>query len=53
MASDPFFDGGAWTAERLTRLRSPLRSAGTPWIEEIIDPREMLRPGPATRPMRP
>ena len=26
--------------ERLTKLRSPFRSAGTFWIEEIIDPRE-------------
>jgi acetyl-CoA carboxylase carboxyltransferase component len=53
--------------ERLTKLRSPFRSAETFWIEEIIDPREtrpllcdfanlaapLRRPGPATHRMRP
>ncbi len=53
--------------ERLTKLRSPFRSAETFWIEEIIDPREtrplicdfanlaapLRRPGPYTHPMRP
>jgi len=53
--------------ERLTKLRSPFRSAETFWIEEIIDPREtrplicefanlaapLRRPGPTTHPMRP
>jgi acetyl-CoA carboxylase carboxyltransferase component len=53
--------------ERLTKLRSPFRSAETFWIEEIIDPREtrpllcdfanlaapLRRPGPSTHPMRP
>src|SRR5256712_268850 len=101
MASDPFFYGGAWTANtcqkverfvdlaqtfhlpvvylvdcprfplgpqaRLTKLRSPFRSAETFWIEEIIDPRNtrpllcefadlaapLRRPGPAVHHMRP
>jgi acetyl-CoA carboxylase carboxyltransferase component len=53
--------------ERLSKLRSPFRSAETFWIEEIIDPREtrplicdfanlaapLRRPGPTTHPMRP
>jgi acetyl-CoA carboxylase carboxyltransferase component len=53
--------------ERLTKLRSPFRSAETFWIEEIIDPRETRplicdfanlaaprrRPGPSSHPMRP
>ena len=53
--------------ERLTKLRSPFRSAETFWIEEIIDPREtrpllcefanlavrVLEPGPSTHGMRP
>lgn len=53
--------------ERLTRLRSPLRSAETFWIDEIIDPRETRplisdfanlaalrrRPDPTTHAMRP
>ena len=53
--------------ERLTKLRSPFRSAETFWIEEIIDPREtrplicdfanlaapLRRPGPTANPMRP
>jgi acetyl-CoA carboxylase carboxyltransferase component len=53
--------------ERLTKLRSPFRSAETFWIEEIIDPREtrplicdfanlaapLRRPGPYAHPMRP
>jgi acetyl-CoA carboxylase carboxyltransferase component len=53
--------------ERLTKLRSPFRSAETFWIEEIIDPREtrplicdfanlaapLRRPGPTSNPMRP
>ena len=53
--------------ERLTKLRSPFRSAETFWIEEIIDPRDtrplicdfanmaapLRRPGPSTHPMRP
>jgi acetyl-CoA carboxylase carboxyltransferase component len=53
--------------ERLTKLRSPFRSAETFWIEEIIDPREtrplicefanlaapLRRPGPFSHPMRP
>ena len=53
--------------ERLTKLRSPFRSAETFWIEEIIDPREtrplicdfanlaapLRRPGPSSHPMRP
>ncbi|HEU4367538.1 MAG TPA: carboxyl transferase domain-containing protein [Methylomirabilota bacterium] len=53
--------------ERLTKLRSPFRSAETFWIEEIIDPREtrpllcdfanlaapLRRPGPSTHRMRP
>jgi acetyl-CoA carboxylase carboxyltransferase component len=53
--------------ERLTKLRSPFRSAETFWIEEIIDPREtrpllcefanlaapLRRPGPSAHPMRP
>jgi acetyl-CoA carboxylase carboxyltransferase component len=53
--------------ERLTKLRSPFRSAETFWIEEIIDPREtrplicdfanlaapLRRPGPYSHPMRP
>jgi len=52
---------------RLTKLRSPFRSAETFWIEEIIDPREtrpllcdfaglaapLRRPGPSTHRMRP
>jgi len=53
--------------ERLTKLRSPFRSAETFWIEEIVDPRDtrrllcewvelaapLRRPGPFTHPMRP
>src|SRR5439155_11603244 len=53
--------------ERLTKLRSPFRSAETFWIEEIIDPRDtrpllcefanltapLRRPGPSAHPMRP
>ncbi len=53
--------------ERLTRLRSPFRSAETFWIEEIIDPRDtrpllcefanlaapLRETGPSTFPMRP
>jgi acetyl-CoA carboxylase carboxyltransferase component len=53
--------------ERLTKLRSPFRSAETFWIEEIIDPREtrplicdfanlaapLRRPGPTASAMRP
>jgi len=53
--------------ERLTKLRSPFRSAETFWIEEIIDPREtrpllcdfatlaapLQRPGPTSNSMRP
>ena len=53
--------------ERLTKLRSPFRSAETFWIEEIIDPRDtrpllcefaglaapLRRPGPSTHHMRP
>jgi acetyl-CoA carboxylase carboxyltransferase component len=52
---------------RLTKLRSPFRSAETYWIEEIVDPREtrpllcefatlaapLRRPGPSTHHMRP
>jgi acetyl-CoA carboxylase carboxyltransferase component len=52
---------------RLTRLRSPFRSAETFWIEEIVDPREtrpllcefanlvapLREPGPSSHPMRP
>src|SRR5690242_5412040 len=52
---------------RLTKLRSPFRSAETFWIEEIVDPRDtrrllcewvelaapLRRPGPFTHPMRP
>jgi acetyl-CoA carboxylase carboxyltransferase component len=52
--------------ERLTKLRSPFRSAETFWIEEIIDPRDtrpllcefanltapLRRPGPSTFGMR-
>jgi acetyl-CoA carboxylase carboxyltransferase component len=53
--------------ERLTKLRSPFRSAETFWIEEMIDPREtrpllcefanlaapLRRPGRSTHHMRP
>jgi acetyl-CoA carboxylase carboxyltransferase component len=53
--------------ERLTKLRSPFRSAETFWIEEIVDPRDtrpllcefanvaapVRRPGPSTHGMRP
>jgi len=53
--------------ERLTKLRSPFRSAETFWIEEIIDPRTtrpllcdfanlvapLRRPGPSFHQMRP
>ncbi len=53
--------------ERLTKLRSPFRSAETFWIEEIIDPRDtrrllcewvelaapLRRPGPFTHAIRP
>jgi acetyl-CoA carboxylase carboxyltransferase component len=53
--------------ERLTKLRSPFRSAETFWIEEIIDPRDtrpllcgfvnlaapLRRPGPSAHAMRP
>jgi predicted nucleic acid-binding Zn-ribbon protein len=53
--------------ERLTKLRSPFRSAETFWIEEIIDPRDtrpllcefanlaapLRRPGPSMHRMRP
>jgi acetyl-CoA carboxylase carboxyltransferase component len=53
--------------ERLTKLRSPFRSAETFWIEEIIDPRDtrpllcefanltapLRKPGPSAHPMRP
>jgi acetyl-CoA carboxylase carboxyltransferase component len=53
--------------ERLTKLRSPFRSAETFWIEEIIDPRDtrpllcgfvdlaapLRKPGPSTHAMRP
>ncbi|OLB07548.1 MAG: methylmalonyl-CoA carboxyltransferase [Candidatus Rokubacteria bacterium 13_2_20CM_69_15_1] len=52
---------------RLTKLRSPFRSAETFWIEEIIDPRDtrpllcefanltapLRQPGPSVHPMRP
>ncbi|OGK82960.1 MAG: methylmalonyl-CoA carboxyltransferase [Candidatus Rokubacteria bacterium GWC2_70_16] len=52
---------------RLTKLRSPFRSAETFWIEEIVDPRDtrpllcdfanlaapLRRPGPSTHQMRP
>jgi len=52
---------------RLTKLRSPFRSAETFWIEEIVDPREtrpllcdfadlaasLRRPGPSAHQMRP
>ncbi len=52
---------------RLTKLRSPFRSAETFWIEEIIDPRDtrpllcefanlvapLRRPGPSAHQMRP
>src|SRR5213083_3434023 len=52
--------------DRLTKLRSPFRSAETFWIEEIIDPRDtrpllcefanlaapLRRPGPSTHHMR-
>jgi acetyl-CoA carboxylase carboxyltransferase component len=65
-AADPK-DKMAEIEERLTKLRSPFRSAETFWIEEIIDPREtrplicdfanlaapLRRPGPTTHPMRP
>ena len=63
-------DPGAKLAEieeRLTKLRSPFRSAETFWIEEIVDPREtrpllcefanlsapLRQPGPSTHRMRP
>ena len=63
-------DPGAKLAEieeRLTKLRSPFRSAETFWIEEIIDPRDtrpllcefanltapLRRAGPSTHHMRP
>src|SRR6184192_2648356 len=63
-------DAGAKLAEieeRLTKLRSPFRSAETFWIEEIVDPRDtrrllcdwaelaapLRRPGSFTHPMRP
>jgi acetyl-CoA carboxylase carboxyltransferase component len=53
--------------ERLTKLRSPFRSAETFWIEEIVDPRDtrpllcefanvaapVRRPGPSAHGMRP
>lgn len=53
--------------ERLTKLRSPFRSAETFWIEEIVDPRDtrpllcdfanlaapLRKPGPSTHAMRP
>src|SRR5256884_651795 len=53
--------------ERLTKLRSPFRSAETVWIEEIVDPRDTRRllcewaelvaprrrPGPSEHRMRP
>src|SRR5438094_403970 len=53
--------------DRLTKLRSPFRSAETFWIEEIIDPRDtrpllcefanlaapLRRPGPSPHHMRP
>jgi acetyl-CoA carboxylase carboxyltransferase component len=53
--------------ERLSRLRSPFRTAETFWIEEIIDPRDtrpllcdfarlaepLRRPGPSAFPIRP
>jgi len=53
--------------ERLTKLRSPFRSAETFWIEEIVDPRDtrpllcefaelaapLRRPGPSPHGMRP
>jgi acetyl-CoA carboxylase carboxyltransferase component len=53
--------------DRLTKLRSPFRSAETFWIEEIIDPRDtrplicdfaslaapLRRPGPSSHAMRP
>jgi acetyl-CoA carboxylase carboxyltransferase component len=53
--------------ERLTKLRSPFRSAETFWIEEIVDPRTtrpllcefanlvapLRRPGPSVHAMRP
>ena len=65
-AADPK-DKMAEIEERLTKLRSPFRSAETFWIEEIIDPREtrplicefanlaapLRRPGPYSHPMRP
>jgi acetyl-CoA carboxylase carboxyltransferase component len=65
-AADPK-DKMAEIEERLTKLRSPFRSAETFWIEEIIDPREtrplicefanlaapLRRPGPYGHPMRP
>ena len=54
-------------AARLTKLRSPFRSAETFWIEEIVDPRDtrpllcdfanltapLRRPGPSAHQMRP
>jgi len=63
-------DAGAKLAEieeRLTKLRSPFRSAETFWIEEIVDPRDtrrllcdwaelaapLRRPGSFTHPIRP
>src|SRR5436305_3982684 len=63
-------DAGAKLAEieeRLTKLRSPFRSAETFWIEEIVDPRDtrrllcdwaelaapLRRPGSFTHPHRP
>jgi len=46
--------------DRLTKLRSPFRSAETFWIEEIVDPREtrpaalrVREPGGAAAPSRP
>src|SRR5438034_578503 len=67
---DAAADPGAKLAEieeRLTKLRSPFRSAETFWIEEIVDPRDTRRllcefaelaaprrrPGPSEHRMRP
>src|SRR5207248_1782137 len=65
-AADPK-DKLAEIEDRLTKLRSPFRSAEAFWIEELIDPRDTRpllcefanlaapppRPGPSAHPMRP
>jgi len=65
-AADPK-DKLAEIEDRLTKLRSPFRSAEAFWIEELIDPRDtrpllcefanlaapLRRPGPSAHPMRP